>query len=221
MNQMKRRRAYQYGTLALESRRRGPDVCVYRPFECTSKRKWRRKVIVGTVEREVATPVALHYSLQSASRLDICFSSHQRPTATLAFSTAQDSHQTGSCGGWASEYRLAQSPAHGECLGQGSGPGVGTGEDTSASREHRDDLERVLQTGTRRQATNSASASRIRQTASSGRSLETHLNLATNPARYHSVTLRDPYLTHILFGDLPEVQEKIGSSGRTRICMTT
>jgi hypothetical protein len=28
-------------------------------------------------------------------------------------------------------------------------------------------------------------------------------------------------LTHILFGDLPEVQEKIGSSGRTRICMTT
>lgn len=37
MNQMKRRRAYQYGTLALESRRRGPDVWVYRHFECVNE----------------------------------------------------------------------------------------------------------------------------------------------------------------------------------------
>jgi hypothetical protein len=40
--------------------------------------------------------------------------------------------------------------------------------------------------------------------------------MASRHACYHSVTLRDPYLTQILFADFPEVQEKNGSSGRTR-----
>ena len=40
--------------------------------------------------------------------------------------------------------------------------------------------------------------------------------------RHHSVTLRDPSsLTQILFADWPEVQEKNGSSGRTRIRVKT
>jgi hypothetical protein len=45
---------------------------------------------------------------------------------------------------------------------------------------------------------------------------EKRSGLAAKPTYYHSVTLRDPYLTQILFWDLPEVQEKNGSSGRTR-----
>ena len=51
MNQTKRRATYQYGTLALEPRRRGPDVWVYRYFEVEADRKRRRKTIVGTLER--------------------------------------------------------------------------------------------------------------------------------------------------------------------------
>jgi integrase len=51
MNQMKRRATYQYGTLALEPRRRGPDVWVYRYFEVEADRKRRRKTIVGTLDR--------------------------------------------------------------------------------------------------------------------------------------------------------------------------
>ncbi len=35
-------------------------------------------------------------------------------------------------------------------------------------------------------------------------------------ARYYSVNLRDPYLTRALFADSRQLQEKIGSSGRTR-----
>ena len=55
-----------------------------------------------------------------------------------------------------------------------------------------------------------------RQAASVRGSLKTGSSLATKSTRYHSVTLRDPYLTQILFADFLEVQEKIGSSGRTR-----
>ena len=51
MNQMKRRATYQYGTLTLEPRRRGPDVWVYRYCEVEAGRRRRRKTIVGTLER--------------------------------------------------------------------------------------------------------------------------------------------------------------------------
>jgi integrase len=51
MNQLKRRTKYQYGTLTLEARTRGPAVWTYRYFDCVNGRKRRRKVIVGTVER--------------------------------------------------------------------------------------------------------------------------------------------------------------------------
>jgi len=48
MNQGKRRATYQYGTLLLESRKRGPDVWVYRYFELENGKRRRRKSIVGT-----------------------------------------------------------------------------------------------------------------------------------------------------------------------------
>jgi integrase len=51
MHQMKRRRAYQYGTLALETRKRGPDVWIYRHFDFANGRKRRPKIIVGTFEQ--------------------------------------------------------------------------------------------------------------------------------------------------------------------------
>lgn len=51
MNQLKRRLTYQYGTLTLETRRRGSDVWVYRYFEVVSGSKRRRKAIVGTLEQ--------------------------------------------------------------------------------------------------------------------------------------------------------------------------
>lgn len=51
MNQMKRRTNYQYGTLCLEARRRGPSVWTYRYFERVDGRKRRRKALVGTLEQ--------------------------------------------------------------------------------------------------------------------------------------------------------------------------
>ena len=51
MNRVKRRSKYQYGTLTLEKRSRGPDVWVYRFVEFEAGRKRRRKTIVGTQEQ--------------------------------------------------------------------------------------------------------------------------------------------------------------------------
>jgi hypothetical protein len=51
MNRVKRRSKYQYGTLTLEKRSRGPDVWVYRFVEFEAGRKPRRKTIVGTREQ--------------------------------------------------------------------------------------------------------------------------------------------------------------------------
>jgi integrase len=48
---MKRRRAYQFGTLSLETRKRGPDVWIYRHFEFSNGRKRRLKTIIGTLEQ--------------------------------------------------------------------------------------------------------------------------------------------------------------------------
>ncbi len=50
MNQRKRRSTYQYGTLVLEKRNRGPNVWIYRYFEIENGNKRRRKSIVGTQE---------------------------------------------------------------------------------------------------------------------------------------------------------------------------
>jgi integrase len=50
MNQKKRRSTYQYGTLVLEKRNRGPSVWTYRYFEFENGKKRRRKSIVGTQE---------------------------------------------------------------------------------------------------------------------------------------------------------------------------
>ena len=50
MNHLKRRTTYQYGTLVPESRKRGPDVWVYRFSEDNNGKRSRRKVIVGTLE---------------------------------------------------------------------------------------------------------------------------------------------------------------------------
>lgn len=51
MNRVKRRSKYQYGTLTLEKRSRGPDVWIYRFVEFEAGRKRRRKTIVGTQEQ--------------------------------------------------------------------------------------------------------------------------------------------------------------------------
>jgi integrase len=58
MNQLKRRSKYQYGTLTLETRARGPAVWTYRYFDCVNGRKRRRRVIVGTVEQYRARAMA-------------------------------------------------------------------------------------------------------------------------------------------------------------------
>ena len=58
MNQLKRRTKYQYGTLTLEPRARGPNVWSYRYFEVVNGRKRRRKTIVGTVEEYRTQAVA-------------------------------------------------------------------------------------------------------------------------------------------------------------------
>src|SRR5690349_8545174 len=60
MHQMKRRRAYQYGTLALETRKRGPDVWIYRHFDFANGRKRRPKIIVGTFEQYPTRMAAEH-----------------------------------------------------------------------------------------------------------------------------------------------------------------
>jgi integrase len=51
MNRLKRRMQYQYGTLTLEARKRGPRVWTYRYFEYVNGQRRRRKTIVGTVEQ--------------------------------------------------------------------------------------------------------------------------------------------------------------------------
>ena len=51
MHQMKRRRAYQYGTLILETRKRGPDVWIYRHSDFANGRKRRPKTIVGNLDQ--------------------------------------------------------------------------------------------------------------------------------------------------------------------------
>src|ERR1700676_66366 len=163
-----------------------------------------------------AAPVALHHSLKSTAGLDLCFALHSRPASILARPVAQDSHQTGSARRWASRHRLAQLPAHGERLGQGSGSRIGGGQDPAASREHRDYIRRVRRHGARREATNPTTDGRVRQAASLRRSFKTGSRPATKRACYHSLTSRDPYLTRILFAGFPKVPEKNGSSGRTR-----
>jgi integrase len=47
---LKRRHTYQYGSLLPESRKRGPDVWVYRYFERGNPKNIRRKAVVGTLE---------------------------------------------------------------------------------------------------------------------------------------------------------------------------
>lgn len=64
MTQMRRRTTYQYGTLTLEPRNRGPNVWAYRYFEFVNGKKRRRKAIIGTVERyqnRVAAECACEY----------------------------------------------------------------------------------------------------------------------------------------------------------------
>src|ERR1700751_4001005 len=51
MHQMKRRRAYQFGTLSLETRKRGPDVWIYRHYDIANGQRRRPKIIVGTLEQ--------------------------------------------------------------------------------------------------------------------------------------------------------------------------
>jgi len=73
MNQLKRRTKYQYGTLTLEPRARGPKVWSYRYSEVINGQKRRRKTIVGTVEqyrtRAVAERACEHIRLAANAEL--------------------------------------------------------------------------------------------------------------------------------------------------------
>ena len=73
MNQVKRRATYQYGTLVLETRKRGPNVWVYRYFEFENGGKRRRKSIVGTQEeyttRSEAERACEHLRLSANSEI--------------------------------------------------------------------------------------------------------------------------------------------------------
>jgi integrase len=73
MNQLKRQRKYQYGTLSLEGRTRGPDVWTYRYFEHSNREKLRRKVIVGTREEYPTLSQAMQASehLRMAANAEI------------------------------------------------------------------------------------------------------------------------------------------------------
>ncbi|MGH9535272.1 MAG: tyrosine-type recombinase/integrase [Terriglobales bacterium] len=51
MKQPRRRATYQYGTLTIETRSRGPNVWAYRYFERVNGAKKRRKAIIGTLEQ--------------------------------------------------------------------------------------------------------------------------------------------------------------------------
>jgi integrase len=105
------------------------------------------------------------------------------------------------------QHRLAQLPTHGERLGQGGGPRTGGGQESSAAREPRYHIRGLRRSWDGRQAADSAAASELRQTAG-----HTH----TIGACTYLVSLCDPYLTQMLLADLLQVQEKNGSSGRTR-----
>jgi integrase len=49
MTQLKRRSNYQFGSLVLETRKRGPNVWVYRFLDYSNAKRMRRKVMIGTV----------------------------------------------------------------------------------------------------------------------------------------------------------------------------
>jgi integrase len=74
MNQRKRRSTYQYGTLVLEKRSRGPNVWVYRYFEIENGKKRRRKSVVGTQEeyptRSAAERAAEHLRLSANAEIN-------------------------------------------------------------------------------------------------------------------------------------------------------
>lgn len=80
MNHVKRRSTYQYGTLVLEKRNRGPNVWVYRYFEIENGKKRRRKSIVGTQEeyptRSAAERAAEHLRLSANAEIN----NHESPT---------------------------------------------------------------------------------------------------------------------------------------------
>jgi integrase len=80
MNQRTRRSTYQYGTLVLEKRNRGPNVWVYRYSEIENGKKRRRKSTVGTQEeypnRSAAERAAEHLRLSANAEIN----NHESPT---------------------------------------------------------------------------------------------------------------------------------------------
>ena len=80
MNRMKRRETYQYGTLVLESRKRGPNVWVYRYFEFENGRKRRRKTIVGNQEQYPTRATAEHASEHLRLSANAEIENQQSPT---------------------------------------------------------------------------------------------------------------------------------------------
>ena len=80
MNQVKRRLTYQYGTLVLENRNRGPNVWVYRYFEIENGKKRRRKSIVGTQEEYLTRSAAEHAAEHLRLSANAEINNHECPT---------------------------------------------------------------------------------------------------------------------------------------------
>lgn len=80
MNQTKRRSRYQYGTLALEKRSRGPNVWTYRYFEFEDGKKRRRKSIIGTQEQYPSRSAAERASEHLRLRANAESNSYKCPT---------------------------------------------------------------------------------------------------------------------------------------------
>ena len=155
----------------------------------------------------VAARVALRHHSRRIRRLGLCLALYEGQAAVLTGANDEEAHQAGRIGVCPPQHRLAQLPAHGERLGQGGGTRTGGGENSSAAREPRHHIRGLRRSWNGSQAEDSAAASELRQTAGHTRSVE---------ACTHLVNLCDPYLTQIVFADLRQVQEKYGSSGRTR-----
>src|SRR5664280_3337088 len=149
----------------------------------------------------------LRHGPRCPRRLGLCLTIYEGQAAVLAGANDEEAHQASRIGAGPSQHRLARLPAHGERLGQGGGARTGGGENSSAARESRHHIRGLRRSWNGSQAADSAAAGELRQAAGHTRPVE---------ACTHLVNLCDPYLTQIVFADSRQVQEKNGSSGRTR-----
>ncbi len=158
-----------------------------------------------TLSPELCRPSSSSHLLRM--HLSQCTLKNDQAQTVLAGAVAQDAHQAGCLGPWSSQQRLAQLSPHRERLGQGGGSRTGGGQNSSATRESCHHIRGLLRSWYGSQTADPAAVGELRQAAGHTHSIRACTRL---------VDLCDPYLTQIVFADSLEVQEKNGSSGRTR-----